>query len=408
MAVLVACSAFFSGSEAALFYLRPQDRRALATGGRAQRLANQILGDPDRLLSAVLLWNLATNMTYFGIVSIVGLRLERELGATPAILFSVGSVLIIIFFSELLPKSLAVLRPSWTASLVAFPLTAAVRFVDPLMPTLQVISLLSRRLFLPRFKDEPYLQTSDLERAIERSDADSKLLKHERATLRNIVGLSDIRADEWMRPRTQFALFRPPISLDDLAGEMTPSGYLLIAAGDGDDIVGAVNLARQIDLSYNNLEQNAETVIYMPWCATVADVLQQMQQEHREVVAVVNEFGETIGVLTVADILDTIFHTDPSRSERLLDREPIRRVKNGVWHVNEMTNLSRLERHFGVALPHSKSVTVAGMIQERLQRMPHTNDQVSWGPFLFRILELPLRGPLRIELTRRTMEDESQ
>lgn len=407
MAVLIACSAFFSGSEAALFYLRPQDRRLLAGGSTAQRLAHHILGDPDRLLSAVLLWNLAINMTYFGISSIVGLRLERQLGSSRAIAFSVTSVLALIFFSEMLPKSLAVLGPRKIAGFVALPLASAVRIVDPLMPALRVVCLLSRRLIWPRFQAEPYLQINDLERAIEYSGADAELVEYERATLRNIVGMSEMRADEWMRPRTQFTLFRAPVALSDLGGAMTPSGYLLVAAADGHEITGAINLAKLVNVPQQNLEKYAEPVIYMPWCATVADILQQMHQEDREVVAVVNEFGETIGILTHDDILDTLFHQNPSRSDRLLDQEPIRRIRHGVWHVNGMTSLRRLERHFGVSLPHSRSVTVAGIIQERLQRIPETDDHVDWGPFHFRILEPPARGPLRIELIRRNEEGPS-
>ena len=61
------------------------------------------------------------------------------------------------------------------------------------MPTLQLISLLSRRLIWPAFRTEPYLEISDLERAIELSSADTPLIEQERATLRNIVMLSDIR-----------------------------------------------------------------------------------------------------------------------------------------------------------------------------------------------------------------------
>ena len=109
MAVLIACSAFFSGSEAALFYLRWEDRRTLAAGGPSQRAAAALLQDPDRLLSAVLLWNLAINMTYFGISSIVALQIEHEVGRSPAVVFSSISLLVIIFFSEMLPKSMAVL-----------------------------------------------------------------------------------------------------------------------------------------------------------------------------------------------------------------------------------------------------------------------------------------------------------
>ena len=78
MVVLIACSAFFSASEAALFSLRQQDRRFLKAGTRAQRLAADLLDDPDRLLSAVLFWNLLVNVAYFTITSIVSLGLERE------------------------------------------------------------------------------------------------------------------------------------------------------------------------------------------------------------------------------------------------------------------------------------------------------------------------------------------
>ena len=91
LVVLIACSAFFSGSEAALFYLRWEDRRRLASGGSAQRAAFKLLRNPDRLLSAVLLWNLAINMTYFGISSIVALRVERDVGRSQAVIFQSGT-----------------------------------------------------------------------------------------------------------------------------------------------------------------------------------------------------------------------------------------------------------------------------------------------------------------------------
>ena len=67
MTVLICGSAFFSGSEAALFYLRPADLRRLNAGSTSARVAAGLLKDPDRLLSAVLFWNLVINVTYFAI-----------------------------------------------------------------------------------------------------------------------------------------------------------------------------------------------------------------------------------------------------------------------------------------------------------------------------------------------------
>ena len=115
--------------------------------------------------------------------------------------------------------------------------------------------------------------------------------------------------------------------------------------------------------------------------------------------AVVNEFGETIGILTFDDILDTLFSGAPSRSERLLRRAPIRAVSPGVWHVTGMTSVRRLARYFQIDRPAARSVTVSGVIQEVLQRLPEPGDECSWGPFYFKVLDVPLRGQLLVELT---------
>jgi len=406
MAVLIACSAFFSGSEAALFYLRWEDRRTLASGGPSQRAAARLLKNPDRLLSAVLLWNLAINMTYFGISSIVALHYKEAGNSSRAVAFSAAALLVIIFCSEMLPKSIAVLSARKFAGFVGIPLSVSVRVLDPVMPALRITSLLSRRLIWPRFVPEPYLEVSDLERAIELSSADTPLIDQERATLRNIVMLSDIRVEEWMRPRTQFITFRSPVALADLRGKMTPSGYLLVTEGDHEDITSAINLTKLVEVPDDNLQRHAHPVSCVPWCATVADVLQQLQRTNCDVAVVVNEFGETIGILTFADILATLFHEDPSRSDRLLDREPIEQVAEGVWHITGMTSLRRLALHFETELPLTTNVTVGGVIQDLLQRLAEEGDEVEWGEFRLCVLKAPRRGQLLIEIRRLPQQEE--
>ena len=73
MAVLLLCSAFFSASEAAMFSLRRAQRRELSKGSRAQQIIARLLDDPDRLLTAVLFWNLIINLSFFTIGSIISL-----------------------------------------------------------------------------------------------------------------------------------------------------------------------------------------------------------------------------------------------------------------------------------------------------------------------------------------------
>ena len=407
MGILILCSAFFASSEVALFYLNQSERRKLAEGNRRQRIAAGLLVEPDRLLTAVLFWNLVVNLAYFSLASIISIRLEREGDNAAAVSFALGSLLVIIIFSEMLPKSLAVLQPGRLAALLAIPLAAAVRLLRPVLPALHLANLLSRRLLFPRFRPEPYLQVGDLERAVQLSTSDADLLEHEQRVLQNLVLLSEIRAEELMRPRIQFLSFRPPVSLADLKGRMPRSGYLLVTEPDSEEVAAAIPLRSLSNIPDEHLEYHAEAVVYVPWCTTVAEVLEVMQREERQVAAVVNEFGETIGILTFDDVLDTIFSRSPSRSQRLLKRMPIRQVASDAWQVTGMTSLWRLVRYFDIQRPASKSVTVAGVVQEMLERLPRAGDQCRWGPFRFKVLDVPERGQLLVELTLADEQEEA-
>jgi len=406
MLVLILGSAFFSLSEAAFFYLQRSDRRRLAGGNRAQRIAAGLLADPNRLLTAVLFWNLLVNVAYFTVASIVSLDLKATM-PTGAGAFAAGSLLVMIFFSEMLPKSVGVLRPRTLAALVGVPMAVMVRAVDPVLPVFRTVILLSRRLFWPRFRPEAYLRVGDLERAVELSFSDAALLEQEQKVLQRIVLLSEIRVDELMRPRTRFLTFRPPVSLGDLKGQIPPSGYLLVAEPDGDEVAAAISLQSVSSVPTEHLERNAKPVAYVPWCTTVAEALEVMQRRSLPVAAVVNEFGETIGILTFDDILDAIFSRTPSRSERILQRDPIREVATGRWHVTGMTSLWRLVRYFHVDRPPSKGVTVAGIVQEVLERLPEPGDVCRWGPFQLKVLEVPDRGQLLVELTRTDQQEDA-
>jgi len=113
---------------------------------------------------------------------------------------------------------------------------------------------------------------------------------------------------------------------------------------------------------------------------------------------VINEFGATIGVLTLEDVQETIFSPGSSRSERLLQRLPIRPLGPNLWQVTGMTSLRRLARHFGVRCPRSKCVTVRGVLHSQLQRLPQVGDHCVWGPFHLKVVDEPVRSHLIIEL----------
>lgn len=381
MALLMACSAFFSCSEAALFYLGREQREDMAKGSVGARTAAQLLKNPERLLSAILFWNLVINIAYFTLTSVISLGLERNGHSYESKLVVVGSLLIIIVFSEMVPKNVGVIWPQALASLVSVPLAAATRVLDPLTPLLRSITQFSERLLIPRFTPEPVLELRDLERAISLSTSDAELMNQERVVLNRIVGLSDATVEEVMRPRRRYLAFSPPVVAADLNSRTTPSGYILITESDSDEIAAALRIDRAATLADARLDPHAKPVVYAPWCAPAASVLGELQKKGRQVAAVLNELGETVGIVTIDDLLDDVLQQETARSRRHDRTSRIEVSSSGDLTVTGSTTLRRIAKHLQVELPSTKGITVLGMLTEVLQRHPEIDEQVTWGGY---------------------------
>ena len=116
-----------------VLFASPRSAACSPRGNPSQRIAAALLVNPDRLLTAVLFWNLLVNVAYLASASVVGIRVGARRPHRAAGTFSVAAVLVIIVCGEMLPKSLAVLRPRFIAALVAVPLAAMVKLLDPLL-----------------------------------------------------------------------------------------------------------------------------------------------------------------------------------------------------------------------------------------------------------------------------------
>jgi putative hemolysin len=398
-ATLLALSGFFSGSEAAFFSSTPAQRRSLVNGNRAERVAAALLNRSERLLMGILFWNLAINIGYFSLISRIALQFEQGAGDhSSAAIVTLVALLTIILFGEFLPKSVAVMYPIMIIRIVALPLSLAIRALDFILPVITFLNEASRRLLWPGLKAEPYLESSDLDRAVELSTGDARLFEQESQVLRNIIQLSDIRVEEWMRPRTEYRIFVPPIEMSQLNGEKTPSGYMLISDADGKELVSAIDLRQLLPHQSENLQRYAHPVTVVPWCTTIADALERLRGTDCKVAVVVNEHGETIGVLTWEDVFEAILQVQSVKSHREFARAEVRQESENVWIATGMTRLRKLERVFGQRINEGNNLTVGGLIQEQLHRLPEMGDVCMVEAFEFEVTEAGQRGEILVRI----------
>ncbi|KAA5544671.1 DUF21 domain-containing protein [Roseiconus nitratireducens] len=407
MAVLILLSAFFSGSEAAFFSLSPRQRRQLPRSGVGGRIAERLLGDSEQLLSAILFWNLLINMTYFAIASIVAGRLESSSqgGATWALGFTAVSLLTIIFFSEMLPKSIAVLSPARTAVLVAPPLSLAVRIVWIILPLIRTANVLSSRLLWPAFEPENEIDLADIERAVELGTDDAALLERERVALRSLVEIADTRVSELMRPRSKLQLIASPIEDRIVLDDQPPGGYLMVTDSEGQAVIGSLAIRMLRPSQLDHVNEFIEPVIYVPWSAKVARVLDQLNENDLNVAVVVDEYGDAIGALSSDRIFRRMLAPQQDHGGETPHQIAIERLAPDHYRVRGLTSLRQLAKELNVPLTDESVATVAGYIQRCNERLPRLGDQSVLGPYLLTVIE-ESDGELAIDVTRKGEGDE--
>ncbi len=409
MLCLLIGSAFFSASETAFFFLSTEEIKAFQQNDRpSERIVVGLLKEPDRLLTAILFWNLLINLTFFACGVVISGKLVSSGNNAAAGLFGILNLSLMIVFGEVGPKSSAVMFRQPLARLVSFPLAFAVKLFDPLAPTFESVTRSLRRVFWPEIKREQYLHPEDLEQAIKNSAGNNSVLRQERLVLHNILDLSEIPVEEVMRPRGTYRAVAAPVHLSDLADTPIPADYLVILAEEGDNVIGAVPLASFTVLAKNNLENAAEEVIHIPWCAPVAQVLQRLEDAALSLASVVNEFGETIGVVTYEDIVDSILSAEPSRARRVLQRDPVQSKDANTWHVDGMTSLRYLSRRLDIDFEPEVDgqVTVAGVFHQQLQRIPEVGDRCQWQNFELSVLEQTSRQQFVVHVTLQSSADQ--
>ena len=399
MVILILLSALFSGSEAALFSLTPRHRRQLPRGGTGGRIADALLKDSERLLSAILFWNLLINMTYFAIASIVAGKLESspQGGTTLAFTFTSLSLLAIIFFSEMLPKSIAVLSPTRASILIAWPLGLAIRLVSPILPVVKTANVLAGRLFWPSFAPESEIDLADIERAVELGTDDAALLRRERTAMRSLVEIAETRASELMRPRSKLRLVPMPIQAEQLFEEFPAGGYTMITDAEGEKIVGALGIRMLRPSQFDDYQRFVEPVIYVPWAAPVARVLDQLNEEDVSVAVVVDEYGDAIGALSIDRIFRRMLAPERDQFEETRALRAIQQIGENAYRVGGSVSLRQLTKRLNVAIPDESIATVAGFIQRNNERLPRVGDTAELGGFRLTVTE-ETGDDLRIEV----------
>jgi len=377
--VLFALSAVFSGSETALFSLshaqreRLQEKRPRA-GGRIGRL----LAEPDRLLGTILLGNLLVNTSASACFTLAIIDWAGLTRRDPDLYLGVGGLVmtgLLLVFGEVSPKVIANRRPEAFAAFAADFLAGVRRLLAPF--TL-VLARLGRRLS-PGSPEADVLSEDELHTMIRLGKERKVIVEREAEILYNLVGLEQRTVSEVMTPRIDITWLDAGTPVKKAVETCRQSGFSRLPVADRtiDRVVG-IAYAKEL-VAAQDPDARVRTVsrpaYFIPEVKRLPALLEDLRKKGSHVALVVDEFGQTAGLVTLEDVLEAIFGeiTDESDSAEEL---PYTRVDENTVLVDGDIDIAALNRLFRGAFRRVEHDRLAALIHDRLGRLARPGDQV--------------------------------
>jgi CBS domain containing-hemolysin-like protein len=312
LGILLGFSAFFSGSETALFSLTRTDLAELE-GKKHNPLAGAVLrlhGRPRRLLNTLLLGNTLVNIGFSATAAVLVFELEHA-GFAPhfVALASVAPLLAVILIGEVTPKLIAVTIAYPWSYLAAWPVTLLEQLLRPILWALETLLVEPiTRVVSGRPAESTDITGRELAALMSLSTQHGVVDQDAGTLMREIVELSDLTAGNIMIPRVDMIahdIHDGPDALRELFRQ-TRFRKLPVHDGDLDHLLGIVHARRFLLHPETPLEQVLRPIFYIPEAASLERVLEQFRAGRRQMAVVVDEYGGTAGLITLEDVLEEI------------------------------------------------------------------------------------------------------
>ncbi|RDE08833.1 HlyC/CorC family transporter [Pelagibacterium lacus] len=390
---LLAMSFFFSGSETALTAASRARMHQLARAGNERAsLVEKLTVEKERLIGALLLGNNIVNILASTLAASVLIQIFGEAGIVYATLAMTAAVVI---FSEVLPKTLALLRPDGFALAVAPIIRLVVIVFAPLTLTVQAIVNFILRLFrLDPDKVKDISGHEELRGTVDFLHSEGGVVKDDRDMLGGILDLRELEVSDVMVHRTRMLALDAETPTDALIAAILDSPFTRVPLykGQQDNIVGIVHakdLLRAIqkaggDFSLVDPEKIALKPWFVPDTTPAQTQLNAFLKRKLHFAIVIDEYGEMQGLITLEDILEEIVGDIADEHDTVI--AGVRKQADGAYIIDGQLPIRDLNRALDWHLPDEEATTVAGLVIHEAKLIPDAGQQFTFHDLRFKVL----------------------
>ena len=388
---------FFALAETALLTLGKWRLRQI-TAHQPERgvFIRKLLAAPQDLLATMTLVTTLAHAAIIATALAISWKLDKQHFIFVALLLAAG----LLLFCEVVPKTLAMRRPQSWAPRVARPLLWLVWFTQPVRFVAQWINRQLLRLVPKTIEPMPELSDEEYSELIELGWQSGTLGISEKEIILNIMRLDRRPVADLMRPRSQMAYIPHNLELPELMAAARENQHRRLPMYDEspDSIVGVLNAPRLLADPAVDMVEVIDFPSFVPEEMNLLELLKSFQRYQHNMAIVLDEFGSTVGLVTLEDILNDV--VGGLRREGGADEFVMEEIVPGKWRLSGNVWLEDFRREYPRLQRADGVDTIGGLVASQMDVIPPVGTEVDYSGLKLKVTEADGRRVLEVEAQR--------
>ena len=406
--VFLVFSAFFSSSEAAFLSLqRTRIAYLVSTGIPGAKRVADMIGQPERLLSTILLGNNLMNVAFTSVVTVSAIEFvgEGNRGQGVAIATVVSTVALLLV-GEIVPKTIAVRNSERVAFLYAQPLKWTEYLLLPFVVFLQWITR-GLNAMLGGSEPESSITEGEFRSLIDIGESEGTFKPSEAEMLEKVFQFGDRHVREVMTPRIEMVSINEGSNFReflDIYAQNTHTRFPVFT-DTVDDITGVISAKDLLNKMANEgVDYNASATdvqreaYFVPETKRISELFDELRQSGHQMAIVIDEFGGVAGLVTLKRLLEVV--VGPVGEEGEAPEEEFRAIDENTFHVEGGMSIQEANQELEIELPEGEFETIAGFVLETLGHIPALNEEFEHENLKFEIIDMQCLRIEEIKITK--------
>lgn len=406
--VFLVLSAFFASSEAAFLSLqRTRITHMVSTGVPGARRVADMISQPERLLSTILLGNNLVNVALTSIITVTMVAFVGQGNEGQGVaIATVVSTALLLLVGEIVPKTVAVRKAERVAFIYAFPLKWSEYL---LLPFVLVLQWTTRGLnaLLGGATSSASITEGELRTMIDIGEAEGTFEASEAEMLENVFQFGDQQVREVMTPRLEMVSIPSDWNYRqflDMYAQNTHTRFP-VYTDTVDDITGIVSAKDLLNkMAVDGLDYDASATdvrreaYFVPETKRISELFNELRQQGHQMAIVIDEFGVVAGLVTLKRLLEVV--VGPVGEEGEAPEDVFRAIDENTFHVEGGMSIQEVNQELNIDLQEGEFETIAGYALEVLGHIPAPNEEFERENLKFEIIQMDNLKIEEIKITK--------